>query len=179
MNANCAVAVSVGVKDYEAVDGNAALGAIAYQRSIEQAAFAVGGGDYSAPIQTVGDFMQGCVKHEPSRILPTYRNGTHIRVADLSHVLPDYVVDGLRYGLSVFDRKIAGFAVSDAVLSAPETRTSAPVRILRGEDGTALGHNRIYPCGEGAGYAGGITSAAVDGIKIAQSIMARYAPMEG
>ena len=177
-NANCAVAVSVGVGDYEPLEGSIALGAIAYQRTIEKAAFMVGGGDYSAPIQTVGDFMAGVVKHEPSRIVPTYGNGTKVRVADLSRVLPGYVTDGLRYGLSSFDRKIAGFAVSDAVLSAPETRTSAPVRILRGEDGRALGHERIYPCGEGAGYAGGITSAAVDGIKIALSMMARYSPFE-
>jgi uncharacterized FAD-dependent dehydrogenase len=177
-NANCAVAVSVGVNDYEPVEGNLALGAIAYQRTIEKAAFLVGGGDYSAPIQTVGDFMAGIVKHEPSRVVPTYRNGVKVRVADLSGVLPSYVTDGLRYGLSSFDSKIAGFAAGDAVLSAPETRTSAPVRILRGEDGRALGHERIYPCGEGAGYAGGITSAAVDGIKIALSIMASYSPFE-
>jgi uncharacterized FAD-dependent dehydrogenase len=177
-NANCAVAVSVGVNDYEPVEGNLALGAIAYQRTIEKAAFLVGGGDYSAPIQTVGDFMAGIVKDEPSRVVPTYRNGVKVRVADLSGVLPSYVTDGLRYGLSSFDSKIAGFAAGDAVLSAPETRTSAPVRILRGEDGRALGHERIYPCGEGAGYAGGITSAAVDGIKIALSIMASYSPFE-
>ncbi len=177
-NANCAVAVSVGVNDYEPVEGNLALGAIAYQRTIEKAAFLVGGGDYSAPIQTVGDFMAGIVKHEPSRVVPTYRNGVKVRVADLSGVLPSYVTDGLRYGLSSFDSKIAGFAAGDAVLSAPETRTSSPVRILRGEDGRALGHERIYPCGEGAGYAGGITSAAVDGIKIALSIMASYSPFE-
>lgn len=177
-NANCAVAVSVSPADYEPVDGNPALGAIAYQRAIEQAAFRVGGGDYSAPIQTVGDFMEGKVCHEPSRVQPTYRSGAHVRVCDISSVLPDYVTEGLRYGIAVFDRKIRGFAAPDAVLSAPETRTSAPVRILRCEEGWALGHEHIYPCGEGAGYAGGITSAAVDGIKIAQSIMARYAPVE-
>ena len=177
-NANCAVAVSVGPKDYEAVDGNLALGAIAYQRRIERAAFVAGGSDYSAPIQTLGDFMAGVVKHEPSRIQPTYRSGNHVRVCDLSGVLPEYVTEGLRYGLGVFDRKIKGFAVADAVLSAPETRTSAPVRILRNEAATAIGHDRIYPCGEGAGYAGGITSAAVDGVHVAQAMMARFAPAE-
>ena len=177
-NANCAVAVSVGVGDYEPMENNLALGAIEYQRTIEKAAFALGGGDYSAPIQTVGDFMAGIAKTEPSRIMPSYRNGVYVRVADVSRALPTYVTEGLRYGLSSFDRKIAGFAVSDAVLSAPETRTSAPVRILRDEQGRALGHERIYPCGEGAGYAGGITSAAVDGIKIALSVMAQYAPFE-
>ena len=177
-NANCAVAVSVRPEDYESVDGNAALGAIAYQRAIERAAFTVGGCDYSAPIQTVGDFLSGVVQHEPSRILPTYRDGVHVRVADLSRVLPSYVTEGLRYGLRVFDGRIRGFACEDAVLSGAETRTSAPVRILRDERCHAVGHRGIYPAGEGAGYAGGITSAAVDGIRIAQSIMAEYAPLE-
>ena len=175
-NANCAVAVSVSPDDYEIVNGSAALGAIEYQRNIEKAAFLVGGGDYSAPIQTLGDFMQDVVKHEPSRVLPTYRNGEHVHVSNLAQVLPQDIITSLRYGLASFDKKIKGFAAQDAVLTAPETRTSAPVRILRGEDCTAVGHERIYPCGEGAGYAGGITSAAVDGLKIAQAIMAKYAP---
>ncbi len=177
-NANCAVAVSVRPSDYETEEGSEVLGAIAYQRRIEQTAFAVGGGDYSAPVQTVGDFISGVLEHVPSRIQPSYRNGTHIRVANLAEILPPYVTDGLRYGITAFDRKIAGFAVKDAVLSAPETRTSAPVRILRNENGQAIGQERIYPCGEGAGYAGGITSAAVDGLKIAQAIISRYAPWE-
>lgn len=176
-NANCAVAVSVGLDQYETVDGSTALGAIAYQRRIEQAAFAVGGKNYCAPVQTLGDFMDDVVKHEPSRIMPTYRDGAHVRVVNLSSVLPRDVVQSLRYGLASFDRKIAGFAVPDAVLTAPETRTSAPVRILRGENFAALGHEGIYPCGEGAGYAGGITSAAVDGLRIAQAMMAKYAAM--
>ena len=177
VNANCAVAVSVRVEDYETVDGSVALGAIAYQRRIEQAAYAVGGSDYSAPIQTVGDFLDGCVVHEPSRIQPTYRGGSHVRVADLTRVFPAYVTGTLKQGLLSFDRKLSGFACHDAVLSAAETRTSAPVRILRGEDGRAIGHASIYPCGEGAGYAGGITSAAVDGLRTAQHLMARFAPL--
>ncbi len=178
VNANCAVAVSIRVEDYERVDGSLALGAIAFQRRIERTAFTVGGSDYSAPIQTVGDFMNGTVTHEPSRIQPTYRNGTHVRVSNLETVFPQDVTESLRYGLSVFDRKISGFACPDAVLSAAETRTSAPVRILRGEDGRALGHASVYPCGEGAGYAGGITSAAVDGLRTAQQLMARFAPFQ-
>ena len=178
INANCAVAVSVPVTDFESVEGSVALGAIAYQRRIEQAAYAVGGSDYSAPVQTVGDFMQGQVRSEPSRIIPSYRGGVHVRVADLSRVFPADITSGLRYGLASFDRKLQGFACPDAVLSAAETRTSAPVRILRSEDGRALGHASVYPCGEGAGYAGGITSAAVDGLKTALHIMARFAPME-
>jgi uncharacterized FAD-dependent dehydrogenase len=178
VNANCAVAVSVRVSDYDAVEGNLALGAIAYQRRIEQAAYVAGGGNYVAPVQTVGDFMTGKVMHEPSRIMPSYRGGTNVRVTDLSQVFPSYVTESLRYGLASFDRKLAGFACHDAVLSAAETRTSAPVRMLRGEDGRAVGHASVYPCGEGAGYAGGITSAAVDGLKTAMHIMARFSPME-
>ena len=176
VNANCAVAVSVRVSDFESIDGSLALGAIAYQRRIEQAAFSLGGGDYSAPIQTVGDFLGGTLKNEPRRIQPTYRGGACVRVADISKVFPSYVTESLRYGLTSFDRKLTGFACADAVLSAAETRTSAPVRILRDENGQAIGHPCVYPCGEGAGYAGGITSAAVDGLKTALRMMARFAP---
>jgi uncharacterized FAD-dependent dehydrogenase len=95
----------------------------------------------------------------------------------VSHTLPAYVCDSLRYGLRSFDRKVHGFAMPEAILSAAETRTSAPVRILRGTDLCALGNPGIYPCGEGAGYAGGITSAAVDGIKVAEAILGVYAPV--
>ncbi len=176
-NANSALAVSVRCEDYEPVDGNAALGAIAYQRRIEHAAFCVGGGDYSAPVQTVGDFLRGEVIHEPTRVLPSYRDGRHVKVAAISDALPLYVTETLRYGLGVFDRHIAGFAARDAVLTGVETRTSAPVRIQRGDDLCALGHESIYPCGEGAGYAGGITSAAVDGLRVAMAIIEKYAPL--
>lgn len=175
-NANSALAVSVRCEDYEAVDGNAALGAIAYQRRMEQAAFCVGGGEYSAPVQTVGDFLRGELIHEPSRVLPTYRDGKHVKIAQISDALPPYVTETLRYGLGVFDRHISGFAAEDALLTGVETRTSAPVRIQRGDDLCAIGHASIYPCGEGAGYAGGITSAAVDGLRIAMAIIAKFAP---
>ncbi len=174
-NANCALVVSVGCEDYEPVDGSTALGAIAYQRRIEREAFRLGGGDYRAPVLTVGDFLAGEVRHEPSRILPTYGGG-RVRLADISRAFPENVNEGLRYGLSSLNRKLHGFACPDAVLTAAETRTSAPVRILRDAEGRALGHPSVYPCGEGAGYAGGITSAAVDGIRTAQSLMARFAP---
>ncbi len=175
-NANCAVAVSVRCEDYEPVMGNAALGAIAYQRAIERAAFRVGGGGYCAPIQTVGDFLDGTSGQEPHRVQPTYRDGKFVRVANLADVFPSEITEYLRYGIHVFGGKIQGFDSRDALLSAAETRTSAPVRILRGDGGCALGHPGIYPCGEGAGYAGGITSAAVDGIRSAERLMARYAP---
>ena len=96
------------------------------------------------------------------------------RIADIGKILPDFVSEGLKIGLSDFNKKIAGYACADAVLTAPETRTSAPLTIKRNSEMTAIGFDRIYPAGEGAGYAGGITSAAVDGVKTALKIMARF-----
>lgn len=174
-NSNAAIAVSVRTTDYEPVDGSLVLGAIAYQRRIERAAFAAGGKDYAVPVQTVGDFLNGdTATHEPTRVKPSYMGGDRYRLAPVSATLPDYVSQSLRYGLRSFDRKVRGYAMPEAVLSAAETRTSAPVRIMRGSDLCAVGHPGIYPCGEGAGYAGGITSAAVDGIKVAEAICAVY-----
>ena len=172
-NSNSAVAVSVMREDY----GGSPQEAIAFQRRLERAAFAAGGSNYYAPIQTVGDFMNGVLQHEPGRIQPTYRNGK-VKLCELGEVLPDFVRQGLVRGLRSFDRKLAGFAAADAVLTGVETRTSAPVRILRNEAMTAPGHDRVYPCGEGAGYAGGITSAAVDGLRTALAVIGRFAPYE-
>jgi len=176
-NSNAAIAVSVRPSDYEPEEGSLVLGAIAYQRRIERAAYLAGGSDYNVPVQTVGDFLAGdSAIHEPTRVRPSYRGGDHYRVAPVRDVLPGYVCDSLRYGLRSFDRKVPGYAMPEAVLSAAETRTSAPVRILRGSDLCAVGNPGIYPCGEGAGYAGGITSAAVDGLRVAEAILAVYAP---
>jgi uncharacterized FAD-dependent dehydrogenase len=177
-NSNSAVAVSVRCEDFEAVDGSLPLGAIEFQRRIERAAFAAGGGGYSVPVQTVGDFLSGKKGTEPKNVKPTYMNGENFKCASMDDVLPDFVCASLRYGLSSFDKKIKGFASSDALLSGAETRTSSPLRILRGENMTALGKKSIYPCGEGAGYAGGITSAAVDGIKTALAIIERFEPLD-
>ena len=160
-----------------AVDGSLALGAIEFQRRIERAAFAAGGADYYAPIMTLGDFMSGTRGTEPSGVLPSYRDGC-VRTADFTSVFPRFVTDSLQYAFGVFGRRIEGYDAPHTLLTAAETRTSAPVRILR--DATTLtapGHSRVYPCGEGAGYAGGITSAAVDGIRVAMSLMERYAPI--
>lgn len=178
INSNSAIAVSVRVDDYEKVNGSDVLGAIEFQRKIERLAFAAGGGGYSVPVQTVGDFISGKTGSEPSYVLPTYMNGENFKVADMNDVLPGFVTESLRYGIASFDKKLHGFASETALLSGAETRTSSPLRILRGEDMTALGKNNVYPCGEGAGYAGGITSAAVDGIKVAIAIAARYAPLD-
>ena len=177
-NSNSAVAVSIRTEDFEPVDGSLALGAIEYQRRIERAAFSAGGNNYSVPVQTVGDFLGGKRGSEPSEVLPTYMGGNSFKVASMEDVLPDYVCSSLRYGLLSFDRRIKGFAMSGALLSGAETRTSSPVRILRTEDMRAIGKDSIYPCGEGAGYAGGITSAAVDGVKVALAIAERFAPCE-
>ena len=177
-NSNSAVAVSVRTEDFEAVDGSLPLGAIEFQRKIERAAFAAGGGGYAVPVQTVGDFLNGKTGSEPSLVRPTYMSGTNFKTASMDAVLPDFVCDSLRYGLKSFDKKIKGFAADTALLSGAETRTSSPLRILRGENMIALGKANIYPCGEGAGYAGGITSAAVDGIKVVMAIIERFKPFD-
>lgn len=177
-NSNSAVLVSVRPDDFEPIDGNLALGAIEYQRKIERAAFVAGGSDYSVPVQTVGDFMQGGCTSEPRGVMPTYMGGNSFKTANMDDILPRYVTENLRYGLLSFNNKIKGFCMDEALLSGAETRTSAPIRILRGEDMRAIGMGNIYPCGEGAGYAGGITSAAVDGIKTALAIACRFAPSE-
>ncbi len=181
-NSNAAIAVSVRPTDYEPVGGNVALGAIAFQRSLERAAYLTGGSNYDVPIQTVGDFLEGPdprFAHAPTTVLPSYRGGDHWRVAPLSDVLPGFVCESLATGLRAFERSVPGYAQPEAILSAAETRTSAPVRILRGEDLCAIGYPGLYPCGEGAGYAGGITSAAVDGLRVAEAILATFAPPVG
>ncbi|MBQ2767612.1 MAG: hypothetical protein IJF49_06000 [Clostridia bacterium] len=173
-NANSAVAVSVRPSDF----GGTPQGAIAFQRTLEGAAFSAGGGDYRVPLQTVGDFLAGKQKNlrEPTRIMPTYMHGLHYRTAALDGVLPDFVSAALRRSLPLMGRKLNGFDAPDALLSGVETRTSAPLRILRGENLQSLTHPWVYPAGEGAGYAGGITSAAVDGLRTALAILAAFAP---
>ena len=173
-NSNAALAVTVNKEDY----GGTVEKAIAYQRELEMKAFLAGGGNYNAPVQTVGDFMNGTLGSEPRRVMPTYMGGDKFTLARLDMLLPGYVTDALRRGIGLFGKRIEGFDAVDAVLSGVETRTSSPVRMPRGEAMTGLGFDGVYPCGEGAGYAGGITSAAVDGIKTALEIMKRYAPIE-
>ncbi len=183
-NANCATAVSVLPDDVEkymrsfGTYNDPIDAAIEFQRTVERRAFEVGGGDFFAPIQLMGDFLEGRVGREPKRIMPTYMGGERHRVSDLSQVLPQFVCESLRRGFGVFDRRIKGFAVSDAVLTAVESRTTSPVRILRRNDLRAEGHPLVYPCGEGAGYAGGITSAAVDGLRCAEAIIERFKPVD-
>ncbi len=167
-NSNAAVLVGVDPAD---VGGVREM--IAFQRGLERAAYRAGGGDYRAPIQTVGDFLAGKQGTAPTRVTPTYGGG-RVTVTDLHKILPPFVTETLAAGLRSFDRKIAGYAAPYAVLTGVETRTSSPLRILRTEARTALGLDRIYPAGEGAGYAGGITSAALDGLRTAMAMIARF-----
>ena len=177
-NANAAVAVSVRCEDYEKEEGSAPLGAIAFQRRIERAAFLAGGKDYYAPVMTMKDFLEDTQTHNRGRVSPSYRAGK-VREADFSQIFPSFVTDSLRYGFRSFGKKIKGFDATDTMLTAAETRTSAPVRILRNKETmAAVGHPLIYPCGEGAGYAGGITSAAVDGLRAAMALMSTKSPIK-
>ena len=171
-NSNSAIAVNVWQTDYDGTP----MGAIEFQRNIERKAFLAGGSDYSAPIQTVGDFLDGKSGSFPSRVLPTYRAG-QVQVADMNNVLPDFVCKDLKRGILSFEKKLSGFSLHSAILTGAETRTSAPVRIMRNDELLAIGKSSVYPCGEGAGYAGGITSAAIDGIRVAQKIMERFSPV--
>lgn len=172
-NANSAVAVSVNPSDY----GNRVDLAIDFQRKLEQTAYLAANRSYNAPCQTMGDFLGKTKNTLPSGVLPTYRDGK-VTMTDMDKVLPSFVTESLRFGFVNFDKKLKGFAANDAVLTGVETRTSSPIRIPRNEDYLAVRFSNLYPCGEGAGYAGGITSAAVDGIKCALAIMKKYKPNE-
>lgn len=165
-NANSAIAVQVDREDY----GNTPYKAIEFQRSLEKQAFVRAGANYKAPIQTMGDFYNGVAKAEPKRITPTYMDN-YTEVCDLNKILPQFVCDYLKLGFKKFGEKIKGYDRSDVVLTGVETRTSAPVRILRTESYNMLNDDSVYPCGEGAGYAGGIMSASVDGINVALAIL--------
>ena len=166
-NINGGFLVGVGPADF---GSDHPLAGVAFQRHWEEAAFQLGGRNYHAPAQTVKDFLARQASKTLGTVEPTYRPG--VTPTDLDRCLPDYVTDTLRGALPIFDRKLHGFAAPNSLLTGVETRSSSPVRILRGEDcqSTVRG---LYPCGEGAGYAGGITSAAVDGIRVAEAVAAQ------
>ena len=166
INANSAIAVQVNRDDY----GNTPQKAIEFQRNLERKAFDATYGTYRAPIQTMKDFYDGKAVNEPSRIMPTYMDG-YTQVTDLNGILPKFVCDYLKLGFQKFGKKIKGYDSPDVILTGVETRTSAPVRILRTEKYSMLNDSTVYPCGEGAGYAGGIMSAAIDGINVALAIL--------
>ena len=174
-NSNAALVVSVSPDEC----GNGLFDGMNFQRQLEKKAFVMGGKDYGAPIQTVGDYLEGKKGTKPQRIMPTYMDGRRNSLCDLNELFPQHINSFLKEGLVRFERKIKGYAPMDAVMTGVETRTSSPIRIVRNEFMTSTYDSNVYPCGEGAGYAGGITSAAVDGIRTAISIMGKYRPFEG
>jgi hypothetical protein len=168
-NSNSALLVSVTPEDFPSAHP---LAGIEFQRRIERAAYAAGGGDYKAPAICAGDFLAGKPASGFGRVRPSYPIG--VKPASPEEYLPDYIVGSLREALPLFGRKIKGFDAEDAVMTGAESRSSSPVRILRGENFCSLNFAGLYPCGEGAGYAGGITSAAVDGVKCAEALIHAY-----
>ena len=171
-NANSAVVVSVNPSDY----GPHPLDGIRFQRELEKKAFKMGGGSYYAPVQKVEDFLRGRVSTSFGEVTPSYVPGVHF--ADLTKLFPSYITEGLKKGLTEFDRKIKGFSGHGAIMTGVETRTSSPVRIERGEHFESISVNGVYPAGEGAGYAGGIISSAVDGLKIGETVIRKYYPLD-
>ena len=165
-NINGGFLVGITPEDFP---GDHPLDGVRFQEQWEQAAWNIGGGNALAPAQRVEDFLEERPSKGPGSIHPTYRPG--VVWGTLNGVLPQYVLDTLKDALPIFDRKLHGFAHPDAVLTGVETRSSSPVRILRGADYQSPALSGLYPCGEGAGYAGGITSAAVDGIKVAEALI--------
>jgi len=163
-NANAGIVVGITPADYPA--GN--LAGVTFQRHWESAAFAAGGSSYAAPGQMVGDFLAGIPSTALGTVIPSYKPG--VTPTDLTPCLPDYAIAAIREALPAFDKQIKGFALHDAVLTGVETRTSSPIRITRNKAMQSLNTPGLFPAGEGAGYAGGILSAGVDGIKIAEAV---------
>ncbi len=164
-NANSALLVGVTPDDF---DTDEPLAGIEFQRRWERAAFELGGGNYNAPVQLVGDFLSGKASTKLGKVAPSYTPG--VTPCDLTECLPGFVSETLRLALPQLDKKLRGFAMDDAVMTAVESRSSCPLRMVRDETLQSVGLRGLYPGGEGAGYAGGIVSAAVDGIKIAEAV---------
>jgi uncharacterized FAD-dependent dehydrogenase len=164
-NANSAIVVGITPADYPGDP----LAGIALQRELEERAFALGGGNYDAPGQLVGDFVAGRASTEFGSVVPSYKPAVHL--TDLAPSLPEYAITALREAFPAFNKQIKGYYKADAVLTGVETRTSSPIRIKRRDDDLqSLNTRGLFPAGEGAGYAGGILSAAVDGIKVAEAV---------
>ncbi len=165
LNSNSAVLVGIEPSDLD----DYVLSGCDFQRKIEQSAFKAGNG--AVPVTTVGNFVfseDTPIKEVTPSVKPEYKE------ADFKEIFPDFVVSALKQGITEFNKKIKGFADKSAVLTAPETRSSSPVRIVRNENMQSVSLNGLYPCGEGAGYAGGIMSAAVDGLRCAEAVFADY-----
>ena len=164
-NANAGIVVGITPEDFP---GASPLAGVELQRHWESQAFLAGGGTYAAPAQRVGDFLKGRASTALGSVVPSYRPG--VTPTDLSSCLPDYAIAAIRESLTAFGKQIKGFDMDDAVLTGVETRTSSPVRVPRGEDFQSVNLRGLYPAGEGAGYAGGILSAGMDGIKVAEAV---------
>ena len=163
-NANAALVVGITPDDFP----GDALAGIEFQRHWERRAFELGGGDYCAPVQRVGDFLAGRASESVGAVAPSYQPG--VKPCDLAGCLPDYAVAAIREAIPAFERSIPGFSMADAVLTGVETRTSSPVRIPRDQNCESVSTAGLYPAGEGAGQAGGIMSAAIDGIRVAEAL---------
>jgi uncharacterized protein len=167
-NANAGIVVGITPADFPGDARADPLAGIAFQRAWERRAFLAGGEDYAAPAQRVGDLLAGRASSALGEVVPSYKPG--VRPADLAACLPGFAIAAIREAFSGFARDIPGFAMHDAVLTGVETRTSSPIRIVRTADGHSLNTQGLFPAGEGAGYAGGIMSAGVDGIRVAEAV---------
>ncbi|MEI7612285.1 MAG: NAD(P)/FAD-dependent oxidoreductase [Betaproteobacteria bacterium] len=167
-NANAGIVVNISPEDYSTDPAANPLSGIAFQRRLEHHAFELGGGNYNAPGQRVGDFLVGRASTQLGSVTPSYQPG--VKLTDLATALPDFAIAAIREAIPAFDRQIRGFALPDAILTGVETRTSSPLRITRGDDCQSVNTKGLYPAGEGAGYAGGILSAGIDGIKVAEAV---------
>jgi len=146
------------------------------QRYYENRAFIAGGSNFNAPIQLVGDFFKDETSKKIGSVIPSYKPGYEL--SNLKDCLPIYIIDTLKEGILNFNKKIQGFGDDNAVLTGIETRTSAPVRIMRKDNLESVSVSGLFPCGEGAGFAGGIMSAAVDGLKCAEAVIKKYMPLD-
>jgi uncharacterized FAD-dependent dehydrogenase len=167
-NANAGIVVGITPEDYP----GGPMAGIEFQRAIESKAFELGGKNYEAPGQLVGDFLAQRPSTDFGSVLPSYKPGVHL--TDLAKSLPDYAIEAIREAIPAFEKQIPGFSMNDAVLTGVETRTSSPLRITRGTNYQSLNIKGLYPAGEGAGYAGGIMSAGIDGIKVAEALALEY-----
>lgn len=167
-NANSAVICQVGKKDF----GASLFGGINFQRELEKKAFVLGGSDYRAPCTLVGDYLSGKNSEAFGKVKPSYAMG--VKKADLNGLFPFEINQALKGAISDMGKRLEGFDLYDAVLTGVESRTSSPVRVLRGENLSSVSASNLYPCGEGCGYAGGITSAGADGKRVAKAISIKY-----
>jgi uncharacterized FAD-dependent dehydrogenase len=167
-NANAGIVVGITPEDYP----GGPLAGLEFQRVLESKAYVLGGSTYEAPGQLVGDFLAGKPSTEFGSVVPSYQPGVHL--TDLADSLPSYAIEAIREAIPAFEKQIKGFSMKDAVLTGVETRTSSPLRITRQNNFQSVNIKGLYPAGEGAGYAGGILSAGVDGIKVAEAVALNY-----